>query len=334
MSKMLPKHILNFVMTNLLFAATAFGAAVDGNLAAKIAAANPQLPPIALKKAFQYLAAHEDVFKNQEYMAIANFDQPSTEKRLYLVNLRTGDTEAFLVSHGKNSSDPDDRKITKYFSNAHKSKKSSLGFYRTLDKNEEVVITNSEGSTYKSKGIYSGKHGRSLRLKGVQSTNSNALNREIVLHGASYVSSAFIKAKGRLGESWGCPAVNFDVRDKIMDRVEGRALFYIYKTPEEDAPAKSESAKSDSAKKVEMKSSVKTATATTTSTTAKKSSAPAQKAKPVTVAKVAAQKTKTETMPKTKAAAAPAKAPVKTPAKTKTTTATRDASGKTKSRRS
>jgi len=243
------------ILANLIVGSMAYAASVDGDMAAKIAAKYPKLPPIALKKALQYLAAHEDVFKNQEYMAIANFDQPSTEKRLYLINLRTGDTETHLVSHGKNSADPDDRKMAKFFSNTHNSKKSSLGFYRTLDKNEEVWITNSSGKKYKSTGIYAGKHGRSLRLKGVQSTNSNALNREIVMHGATYVSQSYIKEMGRLGLSWGCPAVDFDVRDKIMDRIEGRGLFYIYRSPE--AASESKDSEPKTVKKTETKSEPK-----------------------------------------------------------------------------
>ncbi len=213
-----------------LFCAVSSAAKIDTQLAAKIAAANPQLPATAIKKALNYLAAHSNSFPNQNFMTLVNFGQSSLEKRLYLINLRTGYTTRYWVSHGSNSRDARDKTRASEFSNTMNSLQSSLGFYRTLQRHETVRITNGRGETYTSTGVYyTGAHGKSLRLQGLQRTNKNALNREIVIHGADYVSRSAILELGRLGESSGCPAMNPNIVDSVIDRIEGGSLYYIFK---------------------------------------------------------------------------------------------------------
>jgi hypothetical protein len=63
-------------------------------------------------------------------------------------------------------------------------------------------------------------HGRSLRLQGLETgVNDRALERAIVMHGAAYVANAFAAAHGRLGRSWGCPALAVDVAQRVIDRI-------------------------------------------------------------------------------------------------------------------
>jgi hypothetical protein len=95
------------------------------------------------------------------------------------------------------------------FSNNEESHQSSLGFYITDD-------------------IYIGKHGRSLRLDGVdQGFNDKARERAIVLHGAEYVNKNTIEQLGRLGRSFGCPAVSTEVVDKVIETIKNKNVLFI-----------------------------------------------------------------------------------------------------------
>jgi hypothetical protein len=141
------------------------------------------------------------------WMVIIDFDQHSSKKRGYLINLKTGATEAFLVAHGIGSDDGDGQAID--FSNHSGSHKSSLGLYLTAE-------------------TYSGDHGYSLKLDGKESTNSAARSRAIVVHPADYVSDAFVKTNARTGRSHGCPAIDPKISKRVIDLIKGGSLFYIY----------------------------------------------------------------------------------------------------------
>jgi len=96
------------------------------------------------------------------------------------------------------------------FSDRIDSKKSSLGFYLTDD-------------------IYFGEHGRSLRLDGLDpGFNANARKRAIVLHAAEYVCENVIERKGRLGRSFGCPAVSPEVIDQVLDAIKDKSVLFIH----------------------------------------------------------------------------------------------------------
>jgi hypothetical protein len=111
-----------------------------------------------------------------------------------------------LVAHGKNSG----VNYAESYSNQRYSNKSSLGFYVT-------------GETY------TGKHGYSLRLKGLESgINDNAYKRAIVIHPAKYVSREFINKFGRLGRSYGCPAIPLENHGEIINMIKGKTCLFIY----------------------------------------------------------------------------------------------------------
>lgn len=112
-----------------------------------------------------------------------------------------------LVAHGRNSGD----KYATTFSNAPNSLASSLGLYRTLSP-------------------YNGDNGYSLRLEGLEpGFNQNALDRAIVMHGARYVSQKFVTKTGRIGRSYGCPAVRKAAARSIIDSIkDGNYLFAYY----------------------------------------------------------------------------------------------------------
>lgn len=139
-------------------------------------------------------------------LTIADFDQESRKKRLYIIDLDK--KELILntwVAHGQNSGGdkPD------YFSNAINSNSSSLGFYLTGE-------------------IYYGKHGRSLKLDGMDyGFNNNARERAIVVHGADYVCQESINKLGRLGRSQGCPAVPTKLANKVINTIAEKTVLFI-----------------------------------------------------------------------------------------------------------
>lgn len=165
------------------------------------------LNELAYDIAFRYLKTHKSVFHNTRFMTIIDYTKPSYMKRMYIVDLRTGDVERHLVAHGKNSG----LIFATDFSNSVDSLKSCKGFF----------VTGEE---------YQGSHGKSLVLYGLEKgVNDNALKRGIVMHGAEYVSLRSIRCNGgRLGLSWGCPAVSLKEIDSIVDRIKNGSLLYIY----------------------------------------------------------------------------------------------------------
>ena len=110
------------------------------------------------------------------------------------------------MAHGKKSGN----KYAKKFSNLPNSNESSIGFYIT-------------GETY------TGKHGLSLRLDGMdKGFNDNARKRAIVMHGAKYVSGDFIKKYGRLGRSLGCPSLSMNIYKDVIDTIRDGSILFIY----------------------------------------------------------------------------------------------------------
>lgn len=148
---------------------------------------------------------------DKSILTIVNFDQLSTEKRLYIIDINK---KIVLlnswVAHGLRSG----HNSTTNFSNLNKSYASSLGFYVTGE-------------------IYSGIHGKSLRLDGVdEGFNDNARKRAIVLHGAPYVNENTINALGRLGRSQGCPAVAQELADQVITTIADKTVLFINKSNE------------------------------------------------------------------------------------------------------
>jgi hypothetical protein len=144
---------------------------------------------------------------NSGIISVADFSQPSSEKRLYIIDINH---HRLLfntwVAHGRNTGELYARK----FSNIPESNQSSPGFYLT-------------GNTY------NGKHGLSLQLHGMEpGVNDKALDRAIVIHGADYVSEKFIRQTGRLGRSLGCPAVPAELAKPVIETIKDGTVFFVY----------------------------------------------------------------------------------------------------------
>ena len=157
-------------------------------------------------KGFNCLSQSNKI-NNTGIITIIDFSKPSTQKRLYILNLTTGEILFnTLVAHGRNTG----LLYPTSFSNKSSSYESSLGFYVTLS-------------------TYTGNNGYSLKLQGCEKGfNDNALQRNIVLHGAAYVNESFIQQNGFLGRSYGCPAVPFELHHQIIDLIKNGSCLFIY----------------------------------------------------------------------------------------------------------
>ena len=156
--------------------------------------------------------------RRPEILTVIDYSRPSTEPRLFVLEMPSGRV-AFreLVAHGRGSGENE----TVRFSNAPNSRMTSLGVFLA-------------GSTYR------GQHGLSMRLEGLEAGfNDAARDRDIVVHGAPYVSASTARTLGRLGRSWGCPAVRPEVASRLIDTIRDGSLVVAY-YPDRDWLAHSE----------------------------------------------------------------------------------------------
>ena len=168
------------------------------------------LNPDVFEKAltgFYNLRTSGKLAADKSILTIADFDQNSTKKRLWIIDLKK---DSLLlntwVAHGQRSGDD----LATRFSDRNNSNESSLGFYVTAE-------------------VYTGQHGRSLRLDGMdEGYNANARKRSIVVHGAPYVSQRSIDELGRLGRSLGCPAVPAELSNQVINTIEGKTVLFIH----------------------------------------------------------------------------------------------------------
>ena len=140
-------------------------------------------------------------------LTVIDYSRPSTKKRLWVFDVKQRALlYEELVAHGSGSGN----NLATAFSNEANSHQSSLGLFRTDE-------------------TYVGRNGYSLRLHGLDlGFNDHAYDRAIVMHGAPYVSDDVAKAHGRLGRSWGCPALREGIARKVIDTVKGTGLVFAY----------------------------------------------------------------------------------------------------------
>lgn len=140
-------------------------------------------------------------------LAVIDYSRASTEPRLWVFDLANN---ALLfrevVAHGQGTGE----NMARAFSNTDGSHQSSLGLFRTGD-------------------TYQGGNGYSLRMQGLEpGTNDKAMSRAIVMHGAPYVNVQTARKQGRLGRSWGCPAVRPEVARQVIDSLKNGQMIFSY----------------------------------------------------------------------------------------------------------
>ena len=140
-------------------------------------------------------------------LTLIDYSRPSVEPRLWVFDLATGNLlYKELVAHGRNTGE----NMSVSFSDRMNSRQSSLGLFVTRD-------------------TYVGSNGYSLRLDGLEpGFNASALERAIVMHGAPYVNEEIAARQGRIGRSWGCPAVREAVARQVIDTVRGGGVVFSY----------------------------------------------------------------------------------------------------------
>jgi L,D-transpeptidase catalytic domain len=153
------------------------------------------------------LLREQGKLKNQKVLTIIDFTKPSYQKRLFILDVENYKLLFHTyVAHGRNTG----AEYANKFSNTPESFQSSLGFYITT-------------------GTYTGKNGFSLQLAGIEKgINHLAEERAIVMHGAPYVSEGFIKSRGYIGRSHGCPALPEKLNKPIIEKIKNGSCLFIY----------------------------------------------------------------------------------------------------------
>ncbi len=189
----------------------------------------PQLPPrlaIAAERSGLRthvlrlgLRAHARAVKarltRRPILTVIDFSLRSREERLWVIDVERGLVVAHeLVAHGRNTGGD----LAERFSNESGSLQSSLG-------------------TFVTGAAYRGKHGLSLRLRGLEKTNDRAEARAIVVHGADYVAAGIVQRLGRLGRSQGCPAVSPAAAPRIIRLIQDGTVLFAYHPALDSEPA-------------------------------------------------------------------------------------------------
>jgi hypothetical protein len=188
--------------------APAAPALAQPTLADALVAAAPTANPDVIRYALQAVScavAHGE--PSAQRLAVIDYSVASVEPRLWVFDLAQASLlHTELVAHGRNSGE----NYARTFSNKTGSYTSSLGLFRTMD-------------------AYEGRNGYSLRMAGLERDfNDRALERAIVMHGAPYVDPKVAKTLGRLGRSWGCPAVRPEVAQLLIDTLKGGQYVFSY----------------------------------------------------------------------------------------------------------
>jgi hypothetical protein len=157
-------------------------------------------------KGYQQLLVKKMVLR-PDYLTICDFSQSSKQKRLYLIDIINNKIVLnTYVAHGRNSGG----EYATRFSNNPSSLQSSLGFYVT-------------------KNTYTGEHGLSLRVEGLEpGFNDKAARRAIVIHGADYIEDGWLHRSSCMGRSYGCPAVPQKESNAIIQTIKNGTCLFIY----------------------------------------------------------------------------------------------------------
>lgn len=205
--------LLTGLLLSLAATSQAQAASLDNQVFTRLAHAAPKLNPDVLEAAFKATScAIASGVAMPERLAVIDFSLPSSEKRMWIFDLEEGSLVLRdLVAHGKNSGNVE----ASTFSNIEGSHQSSIGLFRASES-------------------YSGAHGYSLRLDGLEpGINDLARQRAIVIHGADYVAPSWVKDYGRIGRSHGCPAVDQKIVQTVVDNLKGGQLVFKYYPDEE-----------------------------------------------------------------------------------------------------
>ena len=144
--------------------------------------------------------------KNKKFLTIVDMSLSANTERMFIIDMEKRIlVDKKLVAHGIKTG----YEFASNFSNEQSSHKSSLGFFITGE-------------------LYNGRHDLSMKLDGQEYSNNNARSRGVVVHSADYVSCEYIKSNGRLGRSFGCPAIDKEGYEETVNKLQGGSCYFIY----------------------------------------------------------------------------------------------------------
>jgi len=144
--------------------------------------------------------------KNKKFLTIVDMSLSANTERMFIIDMEKRIlVDKKLVAHGMKTGN----EFASNFSNEQSSHKSSLGFFITGE-------------------LYNGRHDLSMKLDGQEYSNDNARSRGVVVHGADYVSCEYIRSNGRLGRSFGCPAIDKEGYEETVNKLQGGSCYFIY----------------------------------------------------------------------------------------------------------
>jgi hypothetical protein len=187
--------------------ATATLISLDAGVASGVSA-----PVFRLAVSAVSCAVNSGAIDKPQTMTVIDYSLPSTEPRLWVFDVASGKMLfKELVAHGRNTGE----NMATNFSDTMNSRQSSLGLFVARD-------------------TYVGSNGYSLRMQGLEpGFNGNAMDRAIVMHGAPYVNETLARQQGRIGRSWGCPALREAIARDVIDTVRGGGVIFSY-YPDQD----------------------------------------------------------------------------------------------------
>jgi len=192
-----------------VFALCATAQALAQDLLARLEASAPELDAKVLALALETTdcAASAGAAERPARLAVIDYTRPSTTRRLWLFDLDKGSLlKHEYVAHGRGSGG----NVPTRFSNAEGSYQSSIGLFAAAE-------------------TYQGANGYSLRLDGLEpGVNDRARERLLVMHGADYVDPVQAQRQGRLGRSWGCPALRPEAAREVIDALKDGQLLFAY----------------------------------------------------------------------------------------------------------
>lgn len=169
----------------------------------------PGLSPKVLTMALDAVSSARagGVYGRDDLLTVIDYSLPSTKQRLWVLDLANGEVLFHeLVAHGAGTGD----NYATRFSNVKDSRQTSLGLFLTG-------------------GTYEGGNGYSLKLQGLdRGINDLAEERHIVMHGAWYVNPEHVRGHGRIGRSWGCPALSEQIAPRVIDTIKGGSFVFSY----------------------------------------------------------------------------------------------------------
>lgn len=150
---------------------------------------------------------------SQEVMILVDMSIHSGKKRMFVINPQTNELlHSSLTTHGMGDNGVYSKEGDVKFSNVPESHLSSQGRF-ILDKNR----------------VYSPGYRYKYIMRGIDSTNSNAVIRNVVFHPWGILPSEETYPES-IAESWGCPAVSeydFSIIHTIIQSTNKRVLFWI-----------------------------------------------------------------------------------------------------------